>query len=120
MNTIIDWFKSLFENIQERIKNPFTESNKTPFAGAFIIALIICNWELVYSLFQFDSDETREHKIAIIHSYLDKQSWEHRILCSVKIAFGSIIFYYVFNNASLIITILFRDCLNFCFEKFVY
>jgi len=37
---ILDYIKSTIENIRERIKNPFTERNATPFAGALLSHLL--------------------------------------------------------------------------------
>ena len=45
---------NIWEFIKERTKNPFSESVKTPFIGTFIIALILYNWEIIFSIFYFD------------------------------------------------------------------
>lgn len=103
-----EWIKSVIENIKERIKNPFTERNSTPFAGAFFIALIIYNWKLIFTLFNFDSSATRTDKIAVISEFLQKENWISRIGYPTLIAFGTILFYYIFNNISLGITTFFN------------
>jgi hypothetical protein len=103
-----DYIKSTIENIRERIRNPFNERNTTPFAGAFIIALIIYNWHLFFSLINFDHSETRTSKIKIISDYLRAENWIYRIGYPIIIAFGSIIFFYLFNNISLGITTIFN------------
>lgn len=105
---IIEYIKSVIENVRDRLKNPFNDTNKTPFAGAFIIALLIYNWELVYTLINFDSWENRQQKIEIIKQYLGQKSWYNRIGWSLGISFVSIIFFYFFNYISLGITTFFR------------
>ncbi len=105
---IKEYITSTIDNIRDKIKNPFTEKNSTPFAGAFIIALIIYNWKLVFSLFTFDSFQTRPEKIEIISSYLQNPHWPSRLGWPLLIAFGSILFYYVFNYLSLGITTFFN------------
>lgn len=105
---IIEYIKDTFENIRERIKNPFSERNKTPFAGAFLIAIIIYNWELFYSLFNFESWISRENKILIIKQYLNEKKWYERIGWPLSISFLSIFFYYTFNYISLGISTFFR------------
>ncbi|NOT50604.1 MAG: hypothetical protein HOP10_04945 [Chitinophagaceae bacterium] len=105
---IFDWIKSTIENIKERVRNPFSERNTAPFAGAFIIALLIYNWHLFFSLINFDSSETRLTKIEIIKGYLREKNWVNRIGMPVVIAFGSIVFYYFFNTISLGITTIFN------------
>lgn len=105
---IIEYIKETIENIRERIKNPFSESNKTPFAGAFLIAITIYNWELFYSLFNFESWISRENKILIIKQYLNERKWYERIGWPLAISFLSIVFYYTFNYISLGISTFFR------------
>ena len=102
--TITDYLKEAIEGIKERVKNPFTERNKTPFSGAFVISLILYNWQLCYSLIAFDEKETRLAKIAAIEHYLQGEEWYCRILYPLAFAFGSIAFFYLFNNVSLAIT----------------
>lgn len=105
---IIEYIKETIENIRERIKNPFSESNKTPFAGAFLIAITIYNWELFYSLFNFESWISIENKILIIKQYLNERKWYERIGWPLAISFLSIVFYYTFNYISLGISTFFR------------
>jgi hypothetical protein len=105
---IFSFFTSLFENIKERTKNPYTERNKTPFAGAFIIAVILYNWKLFYSLISFDSSATRTDKIGIISAYLTEMDWKCRLGIPILLAFGSILFFYIFNIISLGISTFFN------------
>lgn len=102
-----EYIKSTIDGIKERASNPFSENNKTPFAGAFLIAIIIYNWKLAFSLISFDSTSTRLQKIDIINSYLVDKNWTERIFIPLVIAFASIVFYYIFNNISLGLTTFF-------------
>ncbi len=92
---------SAIDNIKERVKNPFYESNKTPFAGAFVISLVIYNWELFYSLVNFDPHYTRLTKIDIIKDYLETKAWYDRLFTPILFAFGSIVSFYILNLLSL-------------------
>ena len=103
-----EFFSSTWENIKERVRNPFTERNTTPFAGSFLIALIFYNWKLLFSLFNFDGTETRLTKIQIISNYLKTESWLYRVGNPILIAFASIIAFYILNNISLGITTFFN------------
>lgn len=105
---IIEFFKSTIENIKERVKNPFIESNKTPFAGAYIIALILYNWKLFFSFFNFDNVDDRQSKISIISNYLEAEPWFYRIGNPILIAFSTILAFYILNNLSLGITTFFN------------
>src|SRR5271157_5022604 len=113
---IVTFFKSIVDNIKNRVKNPFSERNTTPFGGAYIIALVIYNWELLFSLITFDSGENRLSKIQIISDFLTKEEWYCRIGIPVLIAFGTILFYYIFNNISLGVTTFF----NRWVKSFIY
>ena len=109
MNVIVDWFKNLFDNIRERVKNPFTESNKTPFAATFIFFFIICHWEFFFDLIAFDANETREAKIKIIKKYFEgKIWWDDIIWPPILCSFISIFLFYTLNNLSLAITTVFN------------
>lgn len=105
---MINFIRDTLNSIRERIRNPFTIRNATPFAGAFFIALVIYNWKLVFTLFNFDSSDDRLRKIEIISTFLKEKNWWYRIWNPTILAFGSIVFYYFFNNISLGITIFFN------------
>jgi len=105
---IINSIKSLIENIKERINNPFIEKNTTPFAGTYIFSIVAYNWKLIFSLFNFDSNESRERKIEIISDYLRCSDLTQRFGYPLLIAFGVIIFYYFFNYVSLGLTTFFN------------
>ncbi|MBK9380294.1 MAG: hypothetical protein IPN39_03100 [Chitinophagaceae bacterium] len=105
---IKEFFSDTWENIKERVRNPFTEKNTTPFAGSFLIALIFYNWKLIFSLFNFDGTETRLTKLEIISNYLKAESWFYRFGNPILIAFASIVAFYILNNVSLGITTFFN------------
>jgi hypothetical protein len=105
---MLERFKDIVQGVRDRIQNPFSESNRTPFAGAFTIALLLYNWPLVFSLFSFDPNSTRIEKIHTITNYLSGESWVRRIFIPVLWAFGSIILFYFFNNVSLGVTTFFN------------
>lgn len=104
----MNWLDSIADTIKERTKNPFNDKNKTPFAGAFVIAFIVYNWRLFFSLITFDSNENRLSKIAIITEYIKEPNVWYRIFVPLGFAFLSIVFFYVFNLASLAITTIFN------------
>lgn len=109
---MIDWlvrqFNEIAENIKERVRNPFTVSNSTPFAGTFLIAFILYNWRLVYSLLSFDNHESRLVRLEYIQSYLNSHSIQERIGTPICIAFIVIVSFYILNYVSLGITTFFN------------
>jgi hypothetical protein len=108
LTSIFDYFKEVFDSIKERIQNPFTERNRTPFAGAYLITLVLYNWRLVFSLLSFDRYETRLTKLEIISNYLASEPWYSRVGWPILIAFLSIVLFYIFNNLSLGLTSIFN------------
>lgn len=104
---IKEYFNAALEGIKERTRNPFSTSNSTPFAGAYLIALIIYNWEICFSLFNFDSNDKRINKILILSNYIKSSTVSERLGYPLIIAFLSIIFFYFFNFISLGITTFF-------------
>ena len=105
---IIDFLKSLFENIKQKVKNPFTERNATPFGGAYLIALVLYNWKIFYSLFYFEASESRLSRIEIIEKYLNAECWFARIGYPILIAFASIVTFYFLSNLSLGVSTFFN------------
>jgi len=113
MNTIVDFFSRIIEDIKERAKNPFNEMNTTPFAGAFAFFFIVCHWQLFFSILEFDSWETREVKIGVIKNYFENKKWWSDVVWPpIQYSFISILTFYAFNNLSLIVTILFTKWLK--------
>jgi hypothetical protein len=102
-------FDSFREIKKQRLKNPFSESNATPFAGAFLIAFIIINWELFYTIFNLESGLSLDEKIKCISNHLNEVTFTTGIERPLLWSFISIIFYYVFNNVSLVITTIFNS-----------
>lgn len=104
MNEFLSGIANFFK---ERTQNPFSEKNKTPFAGAFIISFLIYNWELFYNVFSFDKTEDRLQQLTVIKQYININGW-HMLTCPLFYSFISIVSFYTFNNVSLGITTIFN------------
>ena len=106
-------FKIIFDSFTEikkqRLKNPLSEHNATPFAGAFLIAFIIINWKLFYTIFNLESGLPLDKKIEFISKLLNEITWTTGIAYPLLCSFISILFYYSFNNLSLVITTFFNS-----------
>lgn len=59
---IVENIKSAANNILERVRNPF--------GGALMIAWVVYNWKLVYTVFNFDSDCKLNDKLVLIETYI--------------------------------------------------
>lgn len=91
---------SFFDNIKEKTSNPFF--------GTLIFVWLVRNWELVYTLFNFDSDCTLDDKKFFIRGYyFDKVLWLE-ILINIGIALGLMLLGYLL----IIISRLFVNVTN--------
>ncbi|MFD1602924.1 hypothetical protein ACFSJW_07535 [Flavobacterium artemisiae] len=78
-NKMIDKITSVFDNYQNKIKNPFI--------GTIIGVWIIHNWKILFALFNFDKGYTLEKKIKFIDDHFAKQIFWHEVLTLVGVSF---------------------------------
>ncbi|WP_377717329.1 hypothetical protein [Pseudofulvibacter geojedonensis] len=50
-------------------RDNFKEKTRNPFLGTYVIVWIVLNWELIYTLFNFDDNYKLENKVAFIKAY---------------------------------------------------
>ncbi|MCM4153656.1 hypothetical protein DHD05_18850 [Arenibacter sp. N53] len=84
----------------------FREKTRNPFLGTYIFIWFIRNWELIYSLFNFDNSYKLKDKIEFINGYYNTHSFTEGILWNIALTFlVLIITYIVLNMARVIINI---------------
>lgn len=98
---IDSWLSSLRDNISYKTTNPFF--------GTLILVWIGRNWELIYSIFTFDSFLTRPKKIEVIQNYLIEGNFWWNLTENVLLTFLIIIISYVLINLTRVITNLFEN-----------
>lgn len=82
-----DYISSFFDNIKDKTTNPFF--------GTLIFVWLVRNWDLVYTLFNFDRDCTLLDKKEFIRNYyVGKVVWEE-IGYNILIAFGLMLLSYL-------------------------
>ena len=90
-----DYISSFFDNIKDKTTNPFF--------GTLIFVWLVRNWDLVYTLFNFDSDcKLVDKKEFIRNYYVGKVIWQE-IGYNIIIAFGLMLLSYVLIIASRLI-----------------
>ena len=89
---IKDIFLSFRDNFREKVTNPFL--------GTYLFVWIIRNWELVYSIFNFDKTHDLEFKVQFIKSYYAENAFLMGILINILWTFGILIVTYVILNIS--------------------
>lgn len=92
---IKDFLISFRDNFQEKTTNPFL--------GTYLLVWLIRNWELVYTLFNFDKDTKLLDKVSYIKSYYSQVSFFENILTNILWAFALLITTYILLNVSRLI-----------------
>lgn len=83
---MIQIFNSVAESIKDRTRNPF-------FA-TLISVWLVRNWELVYTLFNFDKDCTLIDKTNFIRDYYHPKSFWEELIINISISMGLMILAY--------------------------
>ncbi|MCR9081703.1 MAG: hypothetical protein NXH89_04740 [Cyclobacteriaceae bacterium] len=92
-----------WNNILDNLKGDIQDKSKNPFFGAFIFTWFIRNWELLYIIFNMESDLYLEQKLDKIKNYfLQLPPFDFWI--TVGLTFLVIILGYIFLNIARIIS----------------
>lgn len=83
---------SLASNLKEKSTNPFL--------GTYAVVWFIRNWELVYSLFNFDKAADLNFKVEFIRSYYADHNFIEGLLQNIVWSFGILIVTYSLLNLS--------------------
>lgn len=81
----------------------FKEKTTNPFLGTYLVVWLIRNWDLIYSLFNFNSNSKRGDKIAFIKNYYSEISFVENLLINILWSFGLLILTYLLVNLSRVI-----------------
>lgn len=101
--------KDLFVSFRDSIKDKTTN----PFLGTYILVWLIRNWDLVYSVFNFDKEHDLEHKINYINNYYSEgNSFLWNVGANILWTFGVLISTYILLNISRAIVNLFEKQLK--------
>lgn len=78
--------ESFVDNIKQKTTNPFF--------GTLIIVWLVRNWELIYTLFNFDNDCNLNDKKQFIRNYINTQNHWYELLINILISLGLMILAY--------------------------
>ncbi|ADR20191.1 hypothetical protein MATR_21930 [Marivirga tractuosa] len=101
---IKDTFISFKDNFKERISNPFL--------GTYLAVWLIRNWDLIYSLFNFDDEYSLKEKIKFIESYYENHEFLVDLSINILWTFAVLITTYILMNLSRLIVNLFEKRLS--------
>lgn len=92
---IKDFLISFKDNISDKTKNPFL--------GTYLLVWIVRNWELIYSVFNFDTSFNLKNRINYITSYYKTNNFIENLLTNIYWAFGLLVLTYILLNISRLI-----------------
>ncbi|MCM5530309.1 hypothetical protein [Parasegetibacter sp. NRK P23] len=78
------------------------------FGGTFLLVWAIHNWDLIYTVLNFDSGTVLQDKILAINKILSEKRLYGLLFCPVFIALVSVFFFYVFTYITYAITYFFK------------
>lgn len=81
----------------------FKEKTKNPFLGTYLLVWLVRNWDLVYTLFNFDKDCTLDDKKTFISNYYKNGDFISNLASNILWAFGILITTYLLLNISRLI-----------------
>lgn len=94
----------MIKEIFVSLKDNFKEKDKNPFIGTYIGVWFIRNWDLVYTLFNFNDGESLEIKVKFIEDYYKDNDFIYGILHNLWITLVVLILTYIILNLSRVIT----------------
>jgi hypothetical protein len=96
---IKDFFVSFRDNFRDKVKNPFL--------GTYLLVWLIRNWDLIFTLFNFNEGTTLENKISIITAYLKDNPFFGGLVTNILYTFLFLVLTYTLLNTSRAIVNLF-------------
>lgn len=102
----------MIKDLLVSFKDNFKEKSTNPFLGTYIIVWLIRNWDLVYSLFNFDKSYSLAKKIEFIQKYYTTNNFLEGVVSNILWAFGVLIATYTLINISRLIINLYEKQLT--------
>ena len=90
----------MINTMPESFFNSLKSKTRNPFFGTYLIIWMIRNWELVYSVFNFHPNLSREAKVQFIKDYYTNHPFWMGILITVGYTFLAMITSYLMMNLS--------------------
>jgi hypothetical protein len=102
----------MFKDLLISFKDNFKDKTRNPFLGTYLMVWIIRNWELLYTLFNFDNDIKLKGKISFIKQYYTENDFIENLWTNLYWAFGLLILTYILLNLSRFIVNIFEKKLT--------
>lgn len=102
----------MIKDLLVSFKDNFKEKSTNPFLGTYVVVWLIRNWDLVYSLFNFDKSYSLAKKIEFIQIYYSSNDFLEGVQLNILWAFGVLIATYTLINISRLIINLYEKQLT--------
>jgi hypothetical protein len=107
--TLKEWFNKFLKLFEHDITSEIKERVTNPFFVTFFLSWIGWNWQLVFTLINFDTHSALNEKIILIQEYLNHHSFQGTLLWwPVCTAFKAIVIFALLNQCALFISVLVR------------
>ena len=73
----------MLKKILDSSKESIIEKTKNPFLGTYLIVWLIRNWDLVYTLFNFDKGTTLGEKVGFVELYYNDISFLKNLVYNI-------------------------------------
>ncbi|MGZ4044308.1 MAG: hypothetical protein ACXVO9_13980, partial [Bacteroidia bacterium] len=84
-------------------RDNFKEKTRNPFLGTYFAVWLVRNWELVYTIFNFDNDCKLADKVGFVKNYYHRINFFENLGINILWAFGLLIVTYILLNLSRLI-----------------
>lgn len=101
---IKEFFLSFSESFKERVSNPFLST--------YIVVWLIRNWELIYSILNFDTKLVLSEKVLYIKGFFGEQTFIENLSINIIWSFVALITTYTLLNISRLIVNIFEKQLS--------
>jgi hypothetical protein len=93
----------MIKDLLVSFKENFKDKTRNPFLGTYLMVWLIRNWELVYTLFNFDNDIKLKGKIDFIKKYYTDNNFIENLWTNSYWAFALLVLTYILLNLSRLI-----------------
>jgi hypothetical protein len=90
----------MLKDVLLSFRDNFKEKTTNPFLGTYALVWLIRNWELVYTLFNFDSDYKLDQKVLFVKNYYSNCTVWGELWQNTWITFVILLFSYLLINLS--------------------
>lgn len=103
---------SILDNVKEKVTNPFV--------GTFIVVWLVRNWELVYTIFNFEKNASLYNKKKFIREFYKDKDLLDEFITNFLISLSLLLIGYVFVIISrVILNVVYHNIIPYFNSKFV-